>query len=262
MKKYISMLFLLLLLASPAPSGAHEFLNAFMHVNFGITYGLVTGDLIGYEHNTNYFIWGTDVYKAGHYDLSYSLSADLMPFPPLILGNESNAVKIGVRGRYGSNYIRQNLSVRLSSKHEFEFGGNLITYTSWMVGPIFYYCPKIQSDNLEETYRAGGGFTFFILYGQIIDGRLRAYPATRDMDTEVPIPYSTSIAGYRLDIGIGAAISFCSINVGLNMFYSMVTFTAETRVYQYIDRRQRLHEFCIEMYVGIPFEWSRIPLLF
>ncbi|MBN1531183.1 MAG: hypothetical protein JXA20_00835 [Spirochaetes bacterium] len=260
MRKNVATLFFLLLLASPA--GAREFLNAFMHVNFGMSYGLIAGDLINYEHNANYFIWGTRVNKAGHYDLSYCLSADLIPFPPLILGNESNALKIGIRGCYRSNYIRQNLSVRLSSRYEFEFGGNLMDYRSWMAGPVFYYCPVIRSDNLEETYRAGGGFTFFILYGQIIDGRLRAYPSMRDMEIAVPIPYSTSITGYRIDVGIGAAISFCSINIGLNMFYSMLTFTEETRVYQYLERRQRLHEFCVEIYVGIPFEWSRIPLLF
>ncbi len=262
MKKLLSLALFLSILLSAAGARAGEFLNAFMHVNFGVSYGIIGGDIIDYEHNANNYVFGTTVFKAGHYDLSYGLFVDILPIPPILLGNESNALKFGIRTRFNSNNLRQTLTIRLSSSKEYNFRGDLINYTSWMVGPVVYYSPIINSDNLEETYRSSGGFTLFLLFGKIIEGRLRAYPSLRDLEVTVPIPYSTSLSGYRIDFGAGAAISFCSINVGMNIFYSMLNVTTETRVYYHLPRYQRFDEFCIEIFMGIPFEWSRIPLVF
>jgi len=261
MKKLIGYTLIAAFVLFPVKGHAYEFLNAFLHVNLGFTYGFPSGDLIEEERDANFYVVGDTTYYATHYDFSYNVTADLMVLPPIILGNESNAIKFGIRARYNNNIIRQTLTVRFSSNDQEEYGGNLIEYSSWMIGPVLYYSPSITVTDLAESYSSSGGFTVFVLYGRIIDGTLSAYPAKRELGGVVPAPYSSSITGYRIDAGVGGAISIGFINLGMNLYYSMLTLTTEERVYQNLPRENTIHEFCIEIYFGIPFVWTRFPFL-
>ena len=78
---------------------AHEFLNTIMHINVGFSYCFPFGNLIEHENST-YSIYSPyddrNVHPT-HYDMSINVYADLAPFKPFILGNESNAIKIGLQ---------------------------------------------------------------------------------------------------------------------------------------------------------------------
>lgn len=264
---------LLVFMLAPRETRAFEFMNAFMHFNLGVSYGFLTGDIIEEEHRANYYILSTNSYNAEHYDFSYSLTVDIMPIPPFILGNEAHAVKFGLRARYNNNTIRQDLTVRYSSSDQETFGGNLIQYSSWMIGPVVYYSPAVTVSDLSESYSSGGGFTLYVLYGRIISGDLSAWPSNRDTGLSVPSPYDSDITGYRIDAGLGAAISIGFINLGLNMYYSLVAIKldpnvyqaqtlgsgADQRTYQALPDETFIHEFSIEIYFGIPLVWSRLP---
>ena len=225
-----------------------------------------TGDILDYEHD-NYYIEETydrttpKKQRADHYDMSFGMSIDLVPFDPIVLGNESHAIKFGIRAGYFFNYIDQTIEVKESSDDAKEYGGTLVQYNNWMVGPIIYYAPSIEPVGIGDKYSAKGGFTMYVLFGMINSGTLSAFPAKRDHGEDVS-NYETSVSGYKINAGIGTALSVCSINIGLNLYYSRIQLKMSDEVYSSIGKKTTIDEICFELYWGIPIEWFSSPEVF
>ena len=237
---------------------AHEFLNTIMHINVGFSYCFPFGNLIEHENST-YSIYSPyddrNVHPT-HYDMSINVYADLAPFKPFILGNESNAIKIGLRGGYRFNQIRQNLTINLTGKKELDYSGTLLDYDRWMIGPVLHYAPIISPLGIKEGYSAKGGLTFYLLFGQVVNAELTAYPAKRNAEGNASHPYyKTKCKGYAIDIGIGGEISVLSINLGLNVYYTYLNLRLNDHVYNTLGTDVYIHEAAIEVYMGIPIGW-------
>lgn len=275
MKKLASIAIALLILSIPLNSQGSEFLNTIMHLNFGFSFGFPYGEIINTEHNAfvipERYKGKTENQRPEHYETAFGASIDLTPFKPIILGNEAHALKFGLRGGYRAHFLQQNLTIREGATYtlggvtqpnskgkDLDFGGPLLTFQSWMVGPVIHYAPFIDSANYQGSYTAMGGFTFYALFGQVFGGELTAYPARRD-SKETITPYKSKVEGYKIDVGIGGEIAVCSINLGLNVYYSYIHLTTETRIYPTVGRESDLHEVNLEVYIGIPIIWSKFP---
>jgi len=252
MKKQLLTL-VVLILTAPAALQAREFLNSVIHLNFGGMYTFTTaGSIIDSEKSEieNNF---TDDPKISHYETAYCATLDIVPFDPILLGMEEHAVKFGIRGSYRFSYLQQRVADTV------ELGDKVMDYTSWMVGPVIHYAPFIEPSDLNEDYTASGGFTFYALAGRI-NGDLTAFPAVREK-TAYAGEYSTGISGYKFDIGVGAEIALCSLNFGVNLYYSYVTFDMDAKIYSDSGTSGYLKEGCLELYVGIPIESFIEPLI-
>ena len=244
MKKQFTIL-CLLVLALQQPLHAREFLNTILHLNFGGMYSFASGgDIISKENkqaDNNSLINNTN-----YYETALCITLDIAPTKPIILGMEDHAIKFGVRGSYKLHSLQQSLDMND------EKTGKVIDYYSYMLGPVIHYAPFIESSNLNRDYTAGGGFTFFALFGKI-KGDLTAYPVLSDIDPVV-IGKSSKITGYKFDIGAGAEIALCSLNIGINLYYSYTSIEMKKQVYADMGKKGNLKEGCIELYIGIPIE--------
>ena len=251
MKKTFSLIFLLFLI--PVNLHAREFLNTVLHLNFGGMYSFATaGDIIdGEEYAIEQTF--TDSKKESHYETAYSLTLDIVPFDPLLLGMESHAVKFGVRTTYGFHFLQQVV------KSGEEYKGQILDYKGWMVGPVIHYAPYIGASDLNYEYTADGGFTLYALYGRM-DGDLTAFPAIEDYSESIS-GSSTSVSGYKISIGVGAEIALCALNFGMNVYYSYTKFRLEDAVYENKGKDVDLKEGCLEIYVGIPIESFIEPII-
>lgn len=250
----INLFFLLLLI--PVQLSAKEFLNTFLHINFGVMYSLYnSGDIVNYEHDSYSIIeaYGNNVVRPNHYDAGFGITIDISPLKPIVLGSDAHAFKLGIRGCYRFHYFQQKIAVMESEDSEIDYGGNLLTFMSWMVGPVIHYAPSIEASSLDGEYTAGGGFTLYALYGHLVKGELTAYPAQRNYGESVG-DYETSVKGYKIDIGIGGEISVCSVNLGLNLYYSMIRIKMADKIYDEVDKNSIINEICVEVYMGIPID--------
>lgn len=236
----LSLFFIFILSANLS---AREFLNTFMQINIGYSNGvLVNGNILDVERSNN------KVDKSLKYnDSSVNFMMDLVPFKPIILGDESNAIKIGFRGGYRLNYIEQKLSVNKK-----DYSGDLMNFNTVMFGPILRYAPNISL--FSSGYSAESGLTLFALYGHVINGKYDAYVANRAYGESFPEPFNASMKGYKLDIGIGGETAVCSVSIGLNLYYSYFSVKLDKKVYEEMGRRSHLHSFCFEIFIGMPLE--------
>jgi len=234
---------------------AREFLNTVVHLNFGGMYTFASdGNIIREEKSAINSNFTSGSPKTSHYSTAYSLTLDIVPMKPVLIGLEDAAVKFGVRGSYKLNFLQQ----RVKSEGQ-EYGDKVMDYTSWMVGPVIHYAPFIEPSSLDYEYTASGGFTLFALFGKL-NGDLTAYPAVREA-VGSPGNYSTKISGYKMDIGVGAEIALCAVNFGVNIYYSRTTIELKEAVYSGMGRRGRMHEGCMEIYIGIPIEPFIKPII-
>jgi len=258
-KRYFAVI--LFILTAPAALQSREFLNTVVHLNFGGMYTFSTdGDVISSERNaidgaTSNISSGT---KVSHYETAYCATLDIVPTDPIILGLEEHAIKFGVRGSYRFHSLQQRVTDGV------EIGNEVMKYTSWMVGPVIHYAPYIEPSDLNEDYTASGGFTFFAL-GGMVDGDLTAFPSIREKngsisDYNATGIYNSKLSGYKFDIGVGAEIAICSINVGVNIYYTYVDFKMSDKIYL-SGKSGYLKEGCLEIYVGIPIESFIEPLI-
>ncbi len=250
-KRYLTII--LFVLTAHSALQAREFLNTALHLNFGGMYTFAAaGNVIDSEKSA---IKGPipDSTNVSHYDTAYCVTLDIVPFDPIILGLEDSAIKLGLRGSYRFHYLQQRVTAGA------ELGDQVMDYQSWMVGPVIHYAPFIEPSDLNEDYTASGGFTFYALYGRI-DGNLTAFPSIRDQGVSVG-NYATKVSGYKLDIGVGAEIAVCSLNFGVNVYYTYMNFKMKDEIYSEIGRKGYLKEGCLELYVGIPIESFIEPLL-
>jgi hypothetical protein len=234
---------------------AREFLNTFMQLNMGMGYTFASsGDIVRAEDE--YYIVDSDGDKVRpeNTGASMNLMMDIVPFKPIILGFESHAIKIGLRGGYRYYYVEQKIEGHFGGDKK-EYGGNLMNSQSVLIGPLIRYAPSITPSGLDNNYVSGGGFTFYALYGHIFSGEIDAFPAMRARgDLASGVDYQTTIRGYRYDVGVGAEISICSVNLGLNVYYSQVRLKLSKDIYD-VGRNTTLHEGNIEIYLGLPFEY-------
>jgi hypothetical protein len=237
-KKYI--ILTLFVFISQQSLQAREFLNTILHLNFGGMYSFASGgDIIGGEDRAVDSL-KPDNQGTSYYETAICITLDIVPTRPIILGMEDHAIKFGVRGSYRIHSLQQ--SVRMPD----EKTGKVMDYNSYMIGPVIHYAPFIESSNLDRDYTAGGGFTFFALCGKI-NGDLTAYPVISGKD-------SSKIKGYKCDIGVGSEIALCSLNVGLNVYYSYANIKMKEAIYNNMGRKGNLKEGCLELYIGIPIE--------
>lgn len=249
-KKYV-LIFLLFLI--PGNLHAREFLNTVLHLNFGgMSSFVTTGDIVDGEEDQVELVMEDDN-KTSHYETAFGMTLDIVPFAPIILGMESHAVKFGVRGTYRLHFLQQRVK---SGK---EYTGQVMDYRAWMVGPVIHYAPFIGASDLNYEYTATGGFTLYALYGQL-DGDLTAFPGLRDYGTDIS-SYSSKINGYKVDIGIGAEIALCTLNFGMNVYYSYTKIHMQDKIYQDSGKDGELKEGCLELYIGIPIESFIEPII-
>ena len=223
---------------------AREFLNTILHLNFGGMYSFASGgNIIGEEKKAADNC--PDVKNSSYYGTALCITLDIVPTKPIILGLEDHAVKFGLRGTYKIHSLQQSVVM-----HD-ENTNKLMDYTSYMIGPVIHYAPFIDSSNLYKDYTAGGGFTFFALYGKI-NGDLTTYPV---LDDKGLMPGGSSkINGYKYDIGVGAELALCSLNIGINVYYSYTNIKMKEPLYADMGKKGNLKEGCLELYIGIPIE--------
>ena len=250
-KQYL--IVILFFLTMPAALNAREFLNTVLHLNFGGMYSFANkGDIIDSEDNAVQ-VSIPDNTNVSHYETAYCATLDIVPTDPIILGMEDHAIKFGVRGSYRFHTLQQRVST------DTEIGDQVMEYRSWMLGPVIHYAPYIEPSDLNDDYTASGGFTLYALYGRI-NGDLTAFPAIRESGAATG-DYDTKVSGYKVDIGIGAEIALCSLNVGVNVYYTYINFNMKDKVYSDLGKSGYLREGCLEIYVGIPIESFIEPLI-
>lgn len=246
-----------------APSAhSREFFNSVLHLNFGMMFAFPFGEMIDYERDNFSITSGGNTFKADHYDQAFGLTADITPFDPFLLGNDMHAFKFGIRTGYKLNYFQQTITVEEGTNKSTDYGGYLMTYQNWFVGPVVHYSPFVESMDIESGYSSGVGFTFFILYGQLVNGKYSAYPAMRSYTGSAPSPYQSNLKGYKIDAGFGAEIAACSLNVGINIYYSYIVMSLDKQIYPSISKNSSIQEVCFEVYVGIPIQWIKFPKIF
>ncbi|HNX24829.1 MAG TPA: hypothetical protein PKG60_12345 [Spirochaetota bacterium] len=250
-KQYL--VILIFFLTIPAALQSREFLNTVVHLNFGGMYTFSTkGDILDSE-NEEIKSKIADSSNVSHYETAYCATLDIVPTSPFILGMEEHAIKFGVRGSYRLHYLQQRVTAGT------EIGDQVMDYRSWMIGPVVHYAPFIEPSDLNEDYTASGGFTFYALYGRI-NGNLTAFPSVRESGAAVG-DYSTKVTGYKIDVGVGAEIALCSLNVGVNVYYSYINLNMKDEIYSDLGKNGYLKEGCLEIYVGIPIESFIEPLI-
>ncbi len=252
MKKLLTTL--IIILAIPAALQSREFLNTVVHLNFGGMYGLMSGNVIDSENSSISSTIPSNT-NISHYETAWCATLDIVPVNPIILGMESHAVKFGLRSSYSLHYIEQRVTDNV------EIGDKLMDYRQWMIGPVIHYAPSIEPSDINEDYTSNAGFTFFALYGRL-NGDLTAYPAIREKGESIPTAdYNTKISGYRINIGAGAEVAVCSLNVGVNIYYSYINLSLRDKIYNDLGRNGIIKEGCMEIYVGIPIESFIKPLI-
>jgi len=252
-KRYIAAL--MVVLAAQSALYSSDFLNSAVHLNFGGMYTLAASGNILDSENSAIQAQMPDNSNVSHYETAYCATIDIVPTNPIILGMEDHAVKFGLRGSYRFHFLEQRVT------QGSEIGDQVMKYTSWMLGPVIHYAPYIEPSDLNQDYTATGGLTFYALWGRI-NGDLTAYPAIRKKNLTIPVSdNNTKVTGNKFDIGIGAEIALCSLNVGVNIYYSYAKFTMKDKVYADLGRTGYLKEGCLELYVGIPIGSFIEPLI-
>ena len=252
--RFISVVTFCFIVVFSAKLSAREFLNTFMQVNIGYSNSIgVGGDLVDAERSNN--LAGK---RLKYDDSSINFMMDLVPFRPIILGDESAAIKIGFRGGYRMHYLEQRFTANDGNGKQ-EYKGDLMKYNTVVFGPVIRYAPQISLfGSLDDSYSAESGLTLFALYGHVLNGNIDAFAANRAYGESFPGITHSSMSGYKIDIGIGGETSICSVNLGLNLYYSYMRMKFGDAIYENVGRKSSLHSFCLEIYFGMPLE-NRLP---
>ncbi len=245
------------MLYAPLNLAAGEFLNTVMHLNFLYMYGVSTwGDITTYEHN-NFAIKDPDNgmrnARPDHKDNAFGFFMDITPFRAFLLGNEDNAIKLGFRFSYKFHSVGQ--TVQLENK---SYKSDLMNFQAFMGGIVLYYAPTVEPAVVSKNYNSSKGLTFFVMYGQLQGGEISAFPVWKktDPDTYPLAVSSTKIKGNKFDIGFGGEVSICgSVSLGLNIYYSLITYTMNDKIYSRVGRNSTLNEVGLELFIGIPIQY-------
>jgi len=255
MKKKILIMFLTSCLVIPVNAMAREFLDSFMHINLGLMMGFNSGgDLITYEQDLGSVTGTGEDGSTGEVRPDYekfglTLTLDICPFSPVLIAHESHALKFGIRSSLGYRSLSRSLVVEVDGV-ETDYGGDSLNYMNWMIGPVVHYAPWLDVSRLSGEYTAGGGFTLFVLFGQVFNGELNSFHVVREREGSTGSPVS-DFSGFSINMGIGGELSICSVNMGTNVYYSIVKMNLDNTVYSGMDKQFDLNGFNIELYVGI-----------
>ncbi len=250
LKVFVSLLFILI----ASQVSAREFLNTYLHLNFGGMYSsFLSGDFLDKEESFNKK-YMPDAQTILHYETGLSMTLDFVPMKPIILGLEAHAIKLGLRGSYRMNFMEQRIIVG-----DEEYENQLMDYSSWMIGPVLYYAPSLDSSDFNLEYSANSGFTFYALYGRL-NGDLTSGSAIGESGVSFS-ENKTGVSGYKLDFGFGAELAVCSLNFGVNVYYSYINLKFDKKIYATMGTESTLHEVNLEIYVGIPIESFVEPLI-
>ncbi len=246
----ISIVFLLFVSSS---AQSKEFLNTIVDFNIGVVFGAPIGNLISQETSSYSVVQpsGNKTMNPTTSEASFGIFVDITPFPPIILGLESHAIKFGLRTGFRFNYLQQALTV---TELNIDIREILLEYKNWMAGLVIMYAP-VLGINRKGEFTASGGLNFFVLFGTIFDGKLSPNPVKMKATTGAT-GSSLSFEGYKIDAGMGGEISVFSVNIGVNVFYSYINLTtAKVMPYTGFAKNAEIHEVCVEIYMGIPIEW-------
>lgn len=233
---------------------AREFLNTYLHLNFGGMHSaFLSGDSLKKEESlaNSHF---SDISTMTHHEAGFFITLDLVPMDPIVLGLEAHAIKLGLRGSYGFYFFEQRI---ISNDKEYE--NQLMDYSAWMIGPVLYYAPYLEASDFNLEYTANSGFTFFALYGHL-NGKMGAGKSIIQAGGSVPNNES-DVSGYKINIGMGAELAVCSLNLGVNFYYSHIHVKLDRAIYPNIGRDTSFNELAMELYVGIPIESFIEPLV-
>jgi len=228
--------------------------------------GFAWGDIIDKEYESFEldYTWDDGYSDSSRPDHTYwiaGLHADFTPFH--IKGAEQRTYLWGIRGMLLANYISQDTSVgdkdfweeffislfedddETDDSYEVDeaerevvsYGGLLLRYKSWMVGPVLKLFP-CRNENFA--------FEFYVLYGKIFDGVLTAFPSVRDYGAAFDEKdYVTKVRGSQLMIGTSAGTG--RISLGLAYTISMLKLDNELPVYNGLGTDTNIHTltFCI-----------------
>ena len=261
MKKIVKMFLTASILVFPMSVYAKEFLSSFMHINLGYMFSLKPYSGFVKEEEKYYLpvtssSGKTSNVRPKHSHNGLSFGIDLMPFDSIAVGGDYRRVfKIGIRGVGRYNVINQELREETGKNSYEDHGGQLVSYFDFMVGPVLRYSPFSEINMFDGRLGSRGGFTFYTLVGRVFNGELTAFPAKRNNpDEEFTGDYSTSVSGWRFDVGIGGEFGICNVNVGLNVFYSYTGFEMKDEIYPNTGRTSHMNEMCFEIYMGMPID--------
>jgi hypothetical protein len=170
----------------------------------------------------------------------------------VLMGYEAHAVKFGLRSNLRLHYIQQKMTINRDGSDEADYQKDLVYFKTWMVGPVIYYSPSVEVTGLESEYSATSAITMYALFGVVDKGEINKQPLKNELEGGVTDPFTEITGGYKIDVGVGGEVSVCSVNLGLNLFYSHTSFEMRDAIYPTIGKKTTLGEICVEVYMGIP----------
>ena len=224
--------------------------------------GFAWGDIIDKEYESFKldYTWDDGYSESSRPDHTYWIAGLHADFTPIrIKGTEQKTYIWGIRGMLLANYISQDTSVgdkdfweeffislfededETDDSYEVDeaerevvsYGGLLLRYKSWMVGPVLKLFPY-RNENFA--------FEFYVLYGKIFDGVLTAFPSVRDYGaTFDEKDYVTKVRGRQLMIGTSAGSG--RLSLGLAYTISMIKLDNELPVYNDLGTETDIHTF-------------------
>lgn len=242
----------------PQPRYSYSILNFQLIGGMGYSWGEVIDK--EYDSFKLDYTWDDGYSESSRPDHTYWLAGVYTDFTPVqIKGERLKNFSWGIRGMLLANYISQDTSVGdkdfweefFTSLFEDEddygdsyevdeddrevvsYGGLLLRYKSWMVGPVLKVFPS-RHDNLA--------FEFYILYGKIFDGVLTAFPSVRDYGSNFEEKdYVSKIRGNQFMTGISAGTG--RISFGLVYSMTMIKLDHELSIYNDIGTGTDIHSF-------------------
>jgi|GEM_PF-5416166 len=123
------------------------------------------------------------------------------------------------------------------------YGGILMRYKAWMIGPVIKYFPN-SSDSIA--------FEFSLLYGRIFDGTITAFPSRRDYgETFDEHEYITDIRGDQFFASTALVIGRYSFGVSYQL--TRLKLKHEIGVYENLGTSTNIHTFLFFASAGLYF---------
>lgn len=258
MKRIILLIIIITIQLSSKNIMANEFLNTFVHFNMLATpYSYVFGDITDEEDDSYSVVdYNGDTIRPSHVDYSFGASADIVPFPVFLLGNESHAIKFGIKITYKFHTMMQLIDYEKSKNSDSTYlRENFLIFETFMAGLVIHYAPFIKPSSFHGDYTSNYGFIFFITLGKINKGKLYPFAIKNTVEESTESP-STKVTGWKMDIGIGGRVSICSINIGLNLIYSKLSIEMDQNYYSNTSKATKIHMLGFELVLGFPLEWG------
>ncbi len=262
MKSTTALVILTAFILLPSLSHGREFLNTRIHLNFGGGYNFASNAIMNYENQAVPGILLSNSFfplEPTHDVTDYGLTIDAVPFEPLMLGQDSHALKFGLRGGYRFHFVSQKLGIKITDSKKYTINSDLLRFQTWSVGPVVHYSPFVKP-HVDGGYASIFGISLFATYGQLVNGKYTGYPSLNDsiekvyseitgnplftyaayLDSSIAtelrdfyyaaitdyynlFPFyqkERKVTGHVVNLGVGFTVSIVAINVGANFYYS------------------------------------------